>query len=104
MPLLKWSIASDAALVRDIDRHDIRELRRGPVITMRKTEIRAAEYRSNADAALVRARASVLQHERDRHELSASTWSQLAEIEERRGAQLSQVLGRGGANDALQPI
>jgi hypothetical protein len=65
------------------------------MITLRRTEVRAAEYRANADIARAKAEGSLLQNVREGHEAALATWLRLAELEERRGAHLSQSLARG---------
>lgn len=50
---------------------------------MRKREVRAAEYRQLATAALDLAEASVLTHVREKHQKAAARWTALAILDER---------------------
>jgi hypothetical protein len=61
---------------------------------MQTSQIRAHDYRAKARDATALAEASVLQRVRERHQLAASVWTELAETEERRAQSLSQRFGR----------
>lgn len=55
---------------------------------------RAAEYHAKASDAAALAASSVLQRVRELHELAASRWTQLADLEERRTLSLARRFGR----------
>lgn len=59
-----------------------------------KSETRAAEYHAKARDAAALATSSVLQRVRELHELAASRWTQLAELEDRRTVILAQRFDR----------
>jgi hypothetical protein len=61
---------------------------------IRTSQIRADDYRSKARNAAALGEASVLQQVRQRHELAASAWTELAQSEERRALGLSRRFGR----------
>jgi hypothetical protein len=58
-----------------------------------KSEIRALEYRTRAEAATAMALGSVLDHAREQHERSAAAWTELADAEERRAVHGRVFLG-----------
>ena len=55
---------------------------------------RAAEYHANASDAAALAASSGLQRVRELHELAASRWTQLADLEDRRTQSLARRFGR----------
>ena len=59
------------------------EERAKPVTPQAKRQIRSAEYRDLAAQATSLAQASPLPHVRQKHELSAAKWTDLAELDER---------------------
>ncbi len=59
-----------------------------------KSETRAAEYHAKARDAAGLAASSVLHRVRELHELAASRWTQLAELEDRRTVILAQRFDR----------
>ena len=65
-----------------------------------RTETRAAEYHAKASDAAALAASSVLQRVRELHELAASRWTQLAELEDRRTVSLARRYGRAAQDDA----
>lgn len=64
-----------------------------------KSETRAAEYHAKARDSAALAASSVLQRVRELHELAASRWLQLAELEDRRTVTLAQRFDRAAATD-----
>jgi hypothetical protein len=67
------------------------------------SQIRASDYRSKARDAWALAEASVLQRVRERHELAASAWTELAKSEERRTLRLARRFGRALALSSGAP-
>ena len=53
-------------------------------MTASKFDLKALEYRAQAEKALAAARACVLDRAREQQELAAARWTELAEAEERR--------------------
>jgi hypothetical protein len=71
-----------------------------------KSETRAAEYHAKARDAAALAASSVLHRVRELHELAASRWAQLADLEDRRALNLAQRFDRAaqaepGADSAV---
>ena len=66
-----------------------------------RSQTRAAEYHAKASEAAALAASSALQRVRELHELAASRWTELAELEDRRTLSLAQRFGRAetGATD-----
>ncbi|MCR5879093.1 hypothetical protein [Phenylobacterium sp. J367] len=67
-----------------------------------KSDLRAVEYRTRAEAATSAAEASPLANQRELHEASAAVWNQLAEQEERRSVRAAQILV--AQTPVVQPI
>jgi hypothetical protein len=65
--------------------------------------IRAADYRSRAQNAFAQAQASALQQVRERHELAAATWIELARSEDRRTLNLNRRFGRAAQPGFIAP-
>jgi hypothetical protein len=65
-----------------------------------KSETRAAEYHAKAHDSAALAASSVLQRVRELHELAASRWTQLAELEDRRTVILAQRFDRAALAEA----
>lgn len=65
-----------------------------------RTQTRAAEYHAKASDAAAVAASSVLQRVRELHELAASRWTHLAELEDRRTVSLARRYGRAAQADA----
>ena len=59
-----------------------------------KSQTRAAEYHAKASDAAALATSSVLLRVRELHELAASRWTHLAELEDRRSVSLAGRYGR----------
>jgi hypothetical protein len=59
-----------------------------------RSQTRAAEYHARASDAAARAASSALQRVRELHELAASRWTQLADLEDRRTLSLGRRFGR----------
>jgi hypothetical protein len=59
-----------------------------------KSQTRAAEYHAKASDAAALATSSVLLRVRELHELAASRWTHLAELEDRRTVSLADRYGR----------
>jgi hypothetical protein len=59
-----------------------------------KSQTRAAEYHAKASDAAAVAASSALQRVRELHELAASRWTHLAELEDRRTVSLAGRYGR----------
>ena len=61
---------------------------------------RAAEYHANASGAAALAASSPLQRVRELHELAASRWTLLADLEDRRTLSLARRFGRAAQEAA----
>jgi len=59
-----------------------------------KSQTRAANYHAKASDAAALAASSELQRVRELHELAASRWAQLADLEDRRTVSLARRFGR----------
>ena len=78
-------------------------VRRRPTVTTPSSMTRAADFRARARDALDQAQGSALQQVRERHELAASTWIELARSEDRRTLNLSRRFGRAAQAGFVAP-
>ena len=67
-----------------------------------RSQARAAEYHAKASDSAALAASSALQRVRELHELAASRWTQLAELEDRRTVSLARRYARA-ATGAPKP-
>ena len=68
-----------------------------------RSQTRAAEYYAKASDAAAVAASCALQQVRELHELAASRWTQLAELEDRRSLSLTRRFGRAARLEAAAP-
>ncbi len=69
-----------------------------------KSQTRAAEYHAKASDAAALATSSVLLRVRELHELAASRWTHLAELEDRRSVSLADRYGRAALLEGATPV